>query len=117
MNSIMVIHPYKYYDAWVFDDKEKGLTREAFIAGADDIIDRMTKDIPDAKSGFTLYFSGIEFPGHQLKLTWLASDAEDGNWYRSKELSMNCWLCPSLMEYFDDVPQIIYAQFKAKETT
>jgi hypothetical protein len=41
MNSVFVIHPYKYYGGWVFDDPAVGLVREAFVAGADDVIERL----------------------------------------------------------------------------
>ena len=34
-NSVMVIHPYLHKGTWVFDDEDKGLAREPFIAGID----------------------------------------------------------------------------------
>ena len=42
MNSILVIHPYKYEGIWVFDDPAAGLVKEAFVAGADVILDKIT---------------------------------------------------------------------------
>ena len=38
-NQICVIKPYKWEGMWVFDDERVGLVREAFVAGADTIID------------------------------------------------------------------------------
>lgn len=57
MNSIIAIHPYMYQGLWVFDDPAVGLVQEPFVSGADDIIDRMVENIPDAQQGFTLLFS------------------------------------------------------------
>ncbi len=113
MNSIMVIFPYKHQGVWVFDDERAGLVQEPFVAGADDIIDRMVKEIPDAQGGFVLLFSSQPFPGHQLELEWRREEY-GGNWYYSRELDMEGWLCPAMFAYFDDTPERIYAQFKSK---
>lgn len=32
MNSILVIHPYKYDGIWVFGDARPGLVQELFVA-------------------------------------------------------------------------------------
>ena len=66
MNELMAIHPYKASGMWVFDDPAVGLRQEPFISGADAIIDRLVKGIPDAESGFTLVFSAQPFPGAKL---------------------------------------------------
>jgi hypothetical protein len=34
---------------WVFDDERVGLNQQAFVSGADDIIDLIVKDIPNAE--------------------------------------------------------------------
>ncbi|WP_444930783.1 DUF6717 family protein [Microbulbifer sp. SSSA002] len=113
MNSIMIIHPYKVEGIWVFDDPNVGLVREPFIDDANGLIDIMTKEISDAENGFNLLFSGAKFPGYQLELTW---DREEfgGNWYYSKALDKEAWLCPALFKYFDETPQELYGQFKSK---
>jgi len=64
MNSIMVIHPYKSEEMWVFDDEKVGLLKEPFVAGADRIIDQMVANIPNAEAGFSLLFSARPFPGY-----------------------------------------------------
>jgi hypothetical protein len=66
MNAINVIFPYKHHGMWVFDDSRVRLVQEPFVAGADNMIDRVVTDIPDAESGFTLIFYGTPFPDHQL---------------------------------------------------
>jgi hypothetical protein len=37
-----------------------------------------------------------------------------GNWYYSRELCIEGWLCPALFKYFDVAPQTIYAKFEPK---
>ncbi len=87
MNSIMVIHPYKYEGIWVFDDAKVGLVQEAFVSGADEVIDKMVANLPNPEQGFTLLFSADPFPGHQAAFEWRRPEYE-GNWYYSPDLDM-----------------------------
>jgi hypothetical protein len=109
-NSIFVIRPYKYYSTWVFDDPAVGLVREAFVSGADTIIERLVADIPGAKDGFTLTFSAQPFPGHQIQLERVREES-GGNWYYCPDLTMEGWLCPALFKYFKAAPEHLYAGF------
>ena len=111
----MVIHPYKYEGLWVFDDDKVGLIQEPFVSGADDIIDQAVANIPNAKNGFSLVFSSIPFPGHQIEFEWRRKES-GGNWYYAKSLDMEGWLCPALFKYFEEAPKTLYTQFKAKAT-
>ena len=111
----MVIHPYKYEGMWVFDDEKVGLVQEPFVSGADDIIEQMVTDIPNANDGFSLVFSSIPFPGNQIEFEWRREDS-GGNWYYAKALDMEGWLCSALFRYFEYAPKNLYAQFKAKTT-
>jgi Uma2 family endonuclease len=113
MNSIMVIHPYKSDEMWVFDDEKVGLEREPFVAGADRVIDRMVAQIPNAETGFSLLFSAEPFPRYQVRFEWRREEYR-GNWYYIEALDMEGWLCPALFKYFETTPAEIYAQFKAK---
>jgi hypothetical protein len=113
MNSLIAIHPYMTEGLWVFDDPAVGLRQEPFVSGADTIIERMVADIPHARDGFTLLFSGSAFPGYQLELEWVRADMS-GNWYRSQALGMEGWLCPALLKYFESPPAKLYAQFRAR---
>jgi hypothetical protein len=113
MNSIIAIHPYKYEGMWVFDDPTVDLRQEPFVCGADTIIDRMVREIPNADRGFTLVFSSQPFPGYQAELEWARAEMS-GNWYRSEALGMEGWLCPALLKYFASPPKKLYAQFRQK---
>ena len=110
----MVISPYKWNGQWVFDDESKDLNREAFIAGADTIIDAMVQDIPNAKDGFNLLFSAQPFPGYQVVVKRIGYEYE-GTIYACEELGIVGWLCASLLDYFTEAPEFIYAQVKAIE--
>lgn len=109
-----IISPYNYNGAWVFDDPTVGLVKEAFVCGSDKIIEHLSRDIPDARDGFNLYFSAAPFPGHQAHLKWDREELE-GNWYRLDDdgdhtPAMEGWLCPALFKYFERAPMDIYAQ-------
>ncbi len=108
-NFLQVIFPYKYEGVWVFDDESKELDKEPFVLGADDMIDLLVADDPDADGGFKLLFSHGPFPGYQAHAEWVREEME-GNWYSLREYSIEGWLCPALLKYFDEPPQNIYAK-------
>jgi len=113
MNSILAIHPYKVEGIWVFDDPAVGLRQEPFVAGADTIIEHLAASIPNADRGFTILFSAGPFPGSQVELEWRRSEM-GGNWYYTKGLDVEGWLCPALYKYFEVAPERIFLQFRAK---
>lgn len=113
VNSLIVIHPYRYEGMWVFDDAKAGLVQEPFVSGADVILDKLVANIPDAASGFTLIFSATPFPGAQLHFEWRRAEFR-GNWYYAPELGIEGWLCPALFKYFDAAPERIYAQCRPR---
>ncbi len=114
MNSIHVIAPYKYEGLWVFDDERAGLLREAFVSGADTMIDRIVSSLPNPSKGFCMIFSSSPFPDYMVKLIW---DREEfgGNWYNWQEVGMEGWLCPALFKYFESAPSEIYVKVEAKK--
>jgi hypothetical protein len=113
MNSLIAIFPYKYRGFWVFDDKAVGLLQEPFVSGADVLIERMTAHISNAELGFRLLFSASPFPGFMVELEWRRPEF-GGNWYYSRALDLEGWLCAALRKYFEEAPQRIYAKFEAK---
>jgi len=96
-NSIMVLAPYWYEGTWVFDDASRGLIREPFVAGVPEMIDEAVVNIPNARDGFRLTFSAIEFPGFQKKLIWVRGD-KGGNVYRFEDSTKEGWLCPAFFK-------------------
>ncbi len=95
MNSLFAIAPYKYEDFWAFDDARVGLHKEPFVSGADTIIDILTEEIPDARTGFKLVFSAQPFPAYSARFV-LARPEYGGNWYSWAERGIEGWLCPAL---------------------
>ena len=114
MNAINVIVPDRGEGMWVCDDARGGLDKEPFVSGADDIIDKLVADLPDAASGFRLIFSATPFPGSQFHFEWLRSES-GGNWYSIPALGMEGWLCPALFKYFDSAPPQIHVQVRQRE--
>ena len=112
VNALMIIAPYKYEGAWVFDDPAVGLFREPFIAGIDTMIDKAVAKIPNAEEGFRAIFSARQFPGSDFKLYWRREES-GGNWYYSDQFKMEGWLCPALLKYFPRAPREIYVKVEA----
>lgn len=107
MNTIYTIAPYKFHGQWVFDDPAVGLVREAFVAGADVLLDKMA-EASGLDGEFTLLFSAEFFP-HAWRLEWTRSEG-GGNWYHSPDFCMECWLCSALGKYFKEAPQHLYVK-------
>lgn len=111
-NSILTLKPYWHHGTWVFDDQRVNLVKEPFVAGIPEMIDYITKDIPNARKGFRLLFSANEFPGYQLQLKWVRA-GNGGNWYYSEKLKKEGWLCPALFKYYKDAPSELFAKAEA----
>jgi len=106
-NSIIIISPYRFVGTWVFDDPATGLVREAFVSGADTIIDTALElqglaGIERCK----ILFSAEPFPGYQFVLEKVRGEF-GGTWYRA--FGIEGWLCSALFLYFGTAPEEIYA--------
>ena len=113
-NALLVIEPYRHAGTWVFDDRARGLQQEPFVAGIPGIIEKVTKDIPNAEDGFRLTFSDRPFPGYTHTLKKKEKSRESGgHWYVCPQYDMEGWLCPALYQYFEEAPETIY--FKAEK--
>lgn len=112
-NTISVITPYwlDSKQAWVFDDDKFDLVQEPFISGIPEMIDLLTGNIENAKSGFRLIFSSLPFPDYQHELTFLEEEY-GGSWYRL-ENGMKGWLCAALFHYFDRAPTNIFIKIES----
>lgn len=114
-NSIQVIYPYLHKGTWVFDDEDKCLFREPFIAGIDQMITNIVGDENLDESGFTLFFSSSPMPGFNFLLNFIKSE-HGGNWYYSPKFRMEGWLCPAFYKYFKSPPSRIYLLFRANDS-
>jgi len=116
-NQIHTITPFKKNGVWMFNDMRVGLNEEAFVAGADDMIEVLTEgfDIEDAEDGFTLQFSSNPFPDAQVRLDRVRYEF-GGTWYRlSGPVPMEGWLCPALNLYYKTSPAHLYVAVKEKK--
>lgn len=113
-NLIHVIHPYWDNGSLVFDDPSVGLEGEPFVAGADVALGMLASGIKGCEKRFTLVFSHLAFPGHQLVATRGKAEA-GGYWYRWEALGVDGWLCPALFKYFPKAPKSIYVQIKPRQ--
>jgi hypothetical protein len=110
----LAIYPYKFKGSWVFDFPYKNLDKEAFVQGADKIIDYLTKDIQGAEDGFVLVFSENPIVNETHHLTFLKSEF-GGSWYRltiSETEYIDGWLCPALFKFFTVAPKRIYVSVR-----
>jgi hypothetical protein len=117
MNAINVLFPYKFHGQWVFDDVTRNLDKEAFVFGADTLIDKIctVKQIDDPENGFKLFFSKNEFPKYDLCLEWVR-EGEGGNYYIVEALNGHeAWLCPALFKYFSTAPEKIYIKVENED--
>ncbi|MFM8497730.1 MAG: DUF6717 family protein, partial [Planctomycetia bacterium] len=113
--TTLTLYPYLESGTWVFEDERTGLTEEAFVLGASEMITAIVqaKAIPDAERGFALTFSGQPFEGHDVRLVWQRPDPSgSGNWYAGEVAGrpMECWLCPALLLYFQTPPEEIFVR-------
>jgi hypothetical protein len=118
VNSIFALAPYEWNGLWVFDDESRGLNKEAFVAGADKMIETAAMGLLGQKTDFVMLFSEVPFPGHQIALEWARKEF-GGDVYKSLTPGMmegeECWLCPALRLYFtEEAPKSIYVQLKLK---
>src|SRR5262249_56578330 len=109
---LFVIRPYRWNGLWVFDDADVGLTREPFVAGVPEMIERATGELPGAAEEFLAVFSAGRFPGAQVVLERVREEG-GGTVYRWPETGQQGWLCPALFRYFDRAPERLYIEIRA----
>lgn len=110
-NSIFVIAPYWYAGTWVFDDSQRGLVQEPFVAGVPEILTDLVQSIPNAHEGFRLIFSANPFPGYQAHYFRHRAESS-GTWYQTED-GREGWLCPALFKYYPVAPKDLYVRAEA----
>ena len=106
-SPVMVIEPYWNSGTWVFDNEAVELGRGPLIEGVPQMVDELVKDIPNARSGFRLFFSSLPFPEYRIELTLVSGDY-GGNWYRASGSTGESCLCPAMSKCFAAAPERIY---------
>lgn len=105
-NALFIIQPYKALGTWVFDDESRHLLREPFVLGVPAMIDQKLSQKGITGDQFNLVFTSGILPNADAVLV-KENDLSEGAWYNLKDTTQNGWLCPALMQYFDDAPETI----------
>ncbi len=108
-NAIMKIHAYKHQGQWVFDDDDRGLVKEPFVAGADTLLDI----ISEGKNAAHLIFSANDFPKvtHVINRVGESAGSYGGGTdyvFEAPGITLPVWLCPALFKFFKEAPETIY---------
>lgn len=106
-NTIFTIYPYKDRGQWVFDDEATGLNKEAFVAGADTLLDKVCQ----GKEKCIAIFSPNPFPDHDFVLNKIEED-EFGTSFYCEKYKQELWLCPAMWLYMSPSPSQIFVKIK-----
>ena len=119
-NSIFSLTAYRHDNMWVFDDEDRGLVKEPFVAGADTMFDVMSGNIlPDTNNTrCSIAFSANPMPNHDVHVKQIEDHGEDmGDTYEVVKAftpalntfnGFQFWLCPALLSFFKSAPENIY---------
>lgn len=108
--TLFTIYPYLFKGMWVFDEPRLGLDKEAFVQGADTIIDFIGKEFPSYEDGFTVTFSNEPMYGTTGYILSFIKSENGGSWYHLDRTELQGWLCPALFKFFDVAPNKIYVR-------
>ena len=130
---MMSIHSVKLYKLnnvqWVFDDPSKGILAEAFVGGADELIDACFEQNGwkyNNQMNYTLQFSTKDFPGAtHLEFLPLQSVPEypsqpgmvdSGSYWICYNIDERViWLCDTLDEYIEEGDTLLFFNIKASK--
>ena len=115
----MTIYAVKLYKLnniqWVFDDPERNIIAEAFVAGADTkAVDSILEHgYLDPEGDLILLFSTKFFPPNDdtYKIT-ISHKPEPGGGTSYNYNDHDLWLCDTLLDYYKKPPKQIYFQIK-----
>ena len=76
------------------------------VLGIDSMLDYWNNKLI-ANNKLKVIFSNNTFPKYNFHLKWLREES-GGNWYYSKDIKEEGWLCPALYKYFEIAPKEIF---------
>ncbi len=130
--SIYAVHLYKLYGVqWVFDDPSKDIVAEAFVCGADTLIDKIiTKKFGNPEDNtwyndnYVMRFSRNDFPGsysieyqpseglrnNSIDIKENMEIVDNGSYwvYNGDDKEHLLWLCDTLDEYFSHNDKLLF---------
>jgi len=95
-------------DPWRFDDAEYGIISEPFVCGASEAIDALG-DLPPTARAAVLEFSDREAVGFDQ----VSLGGAQGDWTCYLWRGRQAWLCPCLLQYFEDPPASLWVKVMA----
>jgi hypothetical protein len=119
VNHARTLHTLVVYRArgtWCYDDPAVGVTGEPFVLGTDKALDALRLKFVGGKrhDPFRVTFSSKPFPGALIAARVYPAD-ESWNLYDFTigVGTMEGWLCPHLLDYFESAPDTIYVRAEA----
>jgi hypothetical protein len=93
---------------WFMDDPIKGIVMEPLVRGVPEIIKALVGRKVDR---FSVIFTSDNQTAHSHVL--VRKQPEDGGyWYQLQGTTMKGWLCPVLMQYFEQAPENMYLSWR-----
>lgn len=137
-NAIFTIDCYLDGNTWFFDDKARGIQREAFVCGASELISLLAQKAgyESGVKNIRIAFSETMIPGYDCHITAIQKDYPHipSGEFKSfagvglveifmpdetapatsatyvDEEGNKCWLCPAQLKFFNHVADHIYAK-------
>jgi hypothetical protein len=103
---LQAVRPYHRNNLWMLDHPVYGPIPFA-PPGMQGIIDRATRHLPNADSGFVAAFSDRPFAGAQIVLQRTRAEG-DGYWYRWTETGQEGWFGPEFEGLFPSPPKRVF---------
>ena len=116
-NSLFSLFAYVKNGTWMFDDDSRDIKEEPFVAGADIMFDLMSgREADQTIESCSIVFGATPIPDHDVHVRLIGNDGHDGHYYKMYRAveTFQFWLCPALLEFFDEAPEDIYVSIKEK---
>jgi hypothetical protein len=115
MNALFEISLYRIGKTWFFDDKDREIIREPFVAGASEIIQKYLnkKGLGRRRKNISIIFSTTWIPNWDIHLVCTEKCGKTSAYYKDQEEDV-CWLCPAQIKFFGQIADEIYATINNK---
>lgn len=115
-NALHQLTAYRKDGLWMFDDPQKNIFEEPFVAGADIMFDLMSGRNRDASINLCqVVFAATPLPEVDVHVELSHADGFDGHFYTVRKFlpaleRFQFWLCPALLAFFEKAPQSIFVK-------
>jgi hypothetical protein len=95
-------------EEWFMDDPTKGIIMEPLVRGVPEIIASIVGRKVDRL--YVTFTSESQAAHTHVLVRKLPEDG--GFWYQLQDTTMKGWLCPVLMQYFEEAPANLYLSWR-----